>query len=273
MRQFSTLVSKIKLSPNHSGKRTSDVVYITPHCFVGQVTVERGLEVFLPRERQASCNYVIGVDGRIGGCVAETNRSWCSSSNANDQKAITIECASDNKAPYAFNSDVFEALVDLCVDICKEYKKTKLTWIDNKTKALTTPLEANEMRLTVHRWYANKSCPGDWMYARMGELATRVTNRLTKEQLPNQGSDTIKPVNPEVKVDPAMEKTAAYVGAWTVTAKSGLNMRTGANSNKKIITTIPYGKKVTCYGYHTGKWLLIIYNGITGFVYKQYLKK
>lgn len=270
MRQFSTLVTKIKLSPNHSGKRTNDVVYITPHCFVGQVTLDRALNEFVPRTRKASCNYVISTFGEIGGCVAETNRSWCSSSNANDQKAITIECASDSKAPYAFNNDVFEALVDLCVDICKEYKKTKLTWIADKKTALSKPLDPDEMRLTVHRWYDNKSCPGDWMYSRMGELATRVTNRLTKSQLPN---NEIKPVNQSIKIDAAMEKSAAYIGAWTVTAKSGLNMRTGANSTKKIITTIPYGKKVTCYGYHTGKWMLVIYNGITGYVYKQYLKK
>ena len=34
------------------------------------------------------------------------------------------------------------------------------------------------MILTVHRWFANKSCPGDWMYARMGDLASKVTARL-----------------------------------------------------------------------------------------------
>ena len=34
------------------------------------------------------------------------------------------------------------------------------------------------MVLTVHRWFANKSCPGNWMYARMGDLAEKVTAQL-----------------------------------------------------------------------------------------------
>ena len=34
------------------------------------------------------------------------------------------------------------------------------------------------MILTVHRWFANKSCPGNWMYARMGDLAEKVTKAL-----------------------------------------------------------------------------------------------
>ena len=36
-------------------------------------------------------------DGSIGLYVEEKNRSWCSSSNANDQRAITIEVAADTK--------------------------------------------------------------------------------------------------------------------------------------------------------------------------------
>lgn len=275
MRQFSTLTSIIKLSPNHSGKRTKNICYITPHCFVGQVSVEDGLNAFVPTSRKASCNYVIGKDGRIGGCVPETNRSWCSSSNNNDQQAITIECASDTKAPWAFNNDVYEALVELCVDICREYGKTKLTWIENKTVALTTPVAADEMRLTVHRWYANKSCPGDWMYARMGALATRVTNKLKKVEMPTkpEAPQPIMPAKPSAKVDAAKEKTEAYKGIYKVTAKSGLNMRTGADTKKTCIETIPFNKQITCYGYHTGDWLLIQYNGKIGYVYKRYTKK
>ena len=34
------------------------------------------------------------------------------------------------------------------------------------------------MVLTVHRWFANKSCPGDWLYSRLGDLATKVTAQL-----------------------------------------------------------------------------------------------
>lgn len=94
----SPLVSYTKLSPNHSGQRTHAVDRITPHCVVGQCSVETLGNIFTPTSRQASCQYGIGVDGRVGMYVEEKNRSWCSSSNANDQRAITIECASDATA-------------------------------------------------------------------------------------------------------------------------------------------------------------------------------
>lgn len=175
----SPLVSYTRLSPNHSGKRTHAIDRITPHCVVGQVTVQSLGNVFAPASRQASSNYGIGLDGAVGMYVDEGNRSWCSSSSANDQRAVTIECASDTTAPYAFRQVVYDRLIELCVDICKRNGKTKLIWIDNKDKALAYEPKAGEMLLTVHRWFANKSCPGDWMYARMGDLAAKVTAQLS----------------------------------------------------------------------------------------------
>ena len=174
----SPLVSYTKLSPNHSGQRTHSIERITPHCVVGQCSVETLGSIFLPASRQASCNYGIGVDGRVGMYVEEKNRSWCSSSNANDQRAITVECASDTAEPYAFKGVVYNRLVELCTDICKRNGKTKLLWLGDKTKTLNYTPKSDEMVLTVHRWFANKSCPGNWMYTRMGDLASKVTAAL-----------------------------------------------------------------------------------------------
>lgn len=174
----SSLVSFTQLSPNHSGQRTHAIDRITPHCVVGQCSVETLGRIFLPTSRQASCNYGIGVDGRVGMYVEEKNRSWCSSSNANDQRAVTIECASDTTAPYAFKDVVYQKLITLCIDICKRNGKKKLLWLGDKDKTLNYSPAADEMVLTVHRWFANKSCPGDWMYARMGDLASKVTAAL-----------------------------------------------------------------------------------------------
>lgn len=185
MREFSPLTSSISLSPNNSGTRTMSIDRITPHCLVGQATEKRCQELFTDPAKKASSNYCISCDGKIVGVVPETKRSWCSNSGANDQRAITIECASDNTAPYAFRDECYRILVNLCVDICKAYGKTKLIWIDNKDKALAYKPNANEMLLTVHRWFANKSCPGDWMYARMGNLADEVTRRLEGEKQPD----------------------------------------------------------------------------------------
>ena len=174
----SPLVSYTKLSPNHSGQRTHSIDRITPHCVVGQLSAESICGCFASKSRQASCNYGIGKDGRISLCVEEKNRSWCSSSNANDQRSVTIECASDMNAPYVMNSLVYASLIRLCTDICQRNGKKKLLWLGDKNKTLNYAPASDEMVLTVHRWYANKSCPGDWLYARLGDLAAKVTAAL-----------------------------------------------------------------------------------------------
>ena len=174
----SSLISYTCLSPNNSGQRTHNIDRITPHCVVGQLSAEGICGCFTSSSAQASCNYGIGTDGRIGLCVEEKNRSWCSSSNANDQRAVTIECASDMTSPYAMNSKVYASLISLCTDICQRNGKKKLIWFGDKDKTLNYSPKTDEMILTVHRWFANKSCPGDWLYARMGDLATQVTTKL-----------------------------------------------------------------------------------------------
>lgn len=191
----SSMVSYTKLSPNHSGQRTHSIDRITPHCVVGQCSVETLGNIFLPASRQASSNYGIGVDGRVGMYVEEKNRSWCSSSNANDQRAVTIECASDTKSPYAFKDAVYQTLIKLCVDICKRNGKKKLLWLGDKTKTLNYSPKADEMVLTVHRWFANKSCPGDWLYARLGDLASKVTASLADSSKPAASTGKVKAGN------------------------------------------------------------------------------
>lgn len=173
----SSLVNCTVYSPNHSGKRTHSIDTLTPHCVVGQLTAE-AIGGCFPKGREASCNYGIGKDGRVCLIVDECNRSWCSSSNSNDQRAITIECASDTSSPYAMNSAVYEKLIQLCADICKRNGKTKVLWLGSKEKTLAYTPKSDEMVLTAHRWFANKSCPGDWLYSRYGELANRINALL-----------------------------------------------------------------------------------------------
>lgn len=174
----STLVAYTKLSPNHSGQRTKGIDRITPHCTEGQVTVEGLGEWFSKTSTKASSNYGIDRNGRVGLYVEEKDRSWCSSNAANDQRAVTIECASDTKEPYEMNTTVFETLVKLCIDICERNGKKKLLWLGGKEKTLKYKPQPDEMVLTVHRWFANKSCPGEWLYSRLGDLAEKVTAAL-----------------------------------------------------------------------------------------------
>jgi hypothetical protein len=171
-------VTYTKYSPNHSGLRTHAIDRITPHCVVGQLSVESLGGIFANEERWASSNYGIGADGRVALYVDEANRSWCSSDARNDQRAVTIECASDTEDPYAMNTAVWDALVRLCADICARNGKNRLIWIPDREIALNYDLEPDEMLLTVHRWFAAKSCPGDWLFNRLGELANAVTKIL-----------------------------------------------------------------------------------------------
>ena len=233
----SKLVTYALLSPNHSGKRTMAIDRITPHCVVGQLTAAGICGCFTSSSVQASCNYGIGKDGDIGLCVDEGNRSWCTSSNANDQRAVTIECASDKTHPYAFTSKCYNALVNLCVDICKRNGKKKLLWFGDKSKTLNYSPKSDEMVLTVHRWFANKACPGDWMYSRMGDLAQKVTALLSGETIDSSASVTQKTY---YRVRKSWPDAKSQIGAYEILENAKNNCPVGYtvyDSNGKAVYT------------------------------------
>lgn len=182
----SPLVVYTKISPNNSGQRNHSIDRISPHCVVGQCSAESLGSLFADPARQASSNYGIDKDGRVGMYCLESNRSWCTSNRDNDQRAITIECASDTKHPYAMYDVVYNTLIELCADICRRNGKKKLLWFADKATALSYEPAADEMLITVHRWFENKSCPGDWLFSRLGDVATKVTSML-------EGGDTAVP--------------------------------------------------------------------------------
>lgn len=232
----SSLVSYTKLSPNHSGQRTHSIDRITPHCAVGQCTAEGLGEWFEKESTRASSNYGIDRDGRVGMYVEEKNRSWCSSSNANDQRAVTIECASDKTEPYAMNNQVYDSLINLCVDICKRNGKKKLLWLSDKTKTLNYSPKSDEMVITVHRWFANKSCPGDWLYARLGDLATQVTNKLDG----NSSSTLVTPAQLTTNTNfPSVPFTVeVLIPDLNIRKGAGMNYATTGKYTEKGVFTI-----------------------------------
>lgn len=170
----STLVSYTRISPNRTSPRDHKIDTITIHCVVGQLSAEGIAGCFTSPSVQASCNYGIGTDGRIALCVEEKDRSWCSSNAANDHRAVTIECASDTTHPYAINDKVYKSLLDLCADICQRNGIQELKWRADKSLIG----QVDKQNLTVHRWFANKACPGDYIYNRLGEIASEVNARL-----------------------------------------------------------------------------------------------
>lgn len=178
----STLISYTKISPHRTSPRTHEIDTITIHCYVGQVSVEDMGHWFASATAKASCNYAIGSDGRIALIVDEADRSWCSSNGSNDHRAVTIECASDKTDPYAINSKVYASLIRLCADICKRNGIKKLLWQADKSLVG----QVAKQNMTAHRWFANKACPGDYIYNRLGQIAAEVNAQLGASQ------DTVK---------------------------------------------------------------------------------
>lgn len=175
----SKLVNYTRISPNRSVNRNHKIDTISIHCVVGQCSVETLGSIFASTSKEASSNYGIGYDGRIGLYVEEKDRSWCTSSSSNDNRAITIEVASDTFEPYKVNDAAYKSLIKLLVDICKRNGIKKLVWSTNKSERMN---HLNGCNMTVHRDYANKSCPGDYLYNLHGQIAKEVNAQL--------GSDT-----------------------------------------------------------------------------------
>lgn len=186
----SPLVDYVKISPNKYSGRSHKIDTITPHCVVGQVTVESLGNVFASSSRKASSNYGIGKDGRIGMYVEEKDRSWCSSNAANDARAITIEIASDTTHPYAITDAAYKSTVKLCADICRRNGIKELKWKADKSLIG----QVDKQNITVHRWFANKACPGDYIYNRLGQIAKEVNELLGNNSAPDYTTGTYPPV-------------------------------------------------------------------------------
>lgn len=183
----SKLVNYTRISQNKTSPRKKTIDTLTPHCIVGQWTAKQGCDYFANTDRQCSANYVIGYDGGIGLSVDEKDRAWTTggdksvkgvTGSMNDQQAITFEIASDTSHPYAMTDAAIESLINLMADICQRYGKKKLLWFGNAAKTVSYTPKADEMKLTVHRWFASKACPGDFLYNRLGDIAAEVTKRL-----------------------------------------------------------------------------------------------
>lgn len=173
----SPLVTYTNITKNKTPNRNHVIDTITIHCIVGQWTAKQGCDYFATTDRECSANYVVGKDGSIGLSVEEKDRSWCSSSSANDHRAITIEVASDTSHPYAVTDAAYNALIQLVADICKRNGIKQLLWKADKSLIG----QVDKQNMTVHRWFANKSCPGEYLYSRHSDIAAKVNAILNQD--------------------------------------------------------------------------------------------
>ena len=250
----SSLATVKMISPNRTPNRNHAIDTITIHCFVGRVNAKRGCEVFQPSSKGASCNYVVGYDGSIGLCVEEKDRSWCTggydkngnpirvngvSGKSNDYQAVTNEVASETKHPYAITEKAMAALIELCTDICRRNGIKKLLWSGDKN-LVGNPAKQN---LTVHRWFANKACPGDYIYQRLGDIAAKVNAKL--------GATGAAPVQPSAPVSSVPYKVRITAIDLRIRKGPGTDTAIVQNAIKPGVYTIvseATGKGATLWG-------------------------
>ena len=189
----SPLVSYTKISPNRTRNRNHKIDMVVIHCVVGQVSIESLGNHFAQSSVGASSNYGIGTDGRIGMFVEEKDRAWATGgvdrngksirvngiSGADiDQRAISIECACDSSHPYAINQKVYVSLIKLLADICQRNGIKELKWQGNKNLVG----QVDKQNMAVHRWFAYKACPGDYIYNLHPQIAKEVNARLREQE-------------------------------------------------------------------------------------------
>lgn len=225
----SSLVTYRNLTNNKTVVKDKKNNYIIPHVYVGQVSTKNGVDHFTTN-CGASCTYVIGTDGTIGQSVSEADRPWTtggdkevqnqyglwvggtpSKSQAQrgakgvDYEAITMEIACDPTAPYAINDKVYNSLVNLMADIAIRNNMGELKWKADKN-LVGNPAEQNVL---VHRWFASKSCPGDYVYNRLGEICEKA-NQIIREKVGKPVYPSEQP-QPEPTPQPTSYKDDKYV--------------------------------------------------------------
>jgi len=228
----SSLATYKNISPNKTVGRNHAIDTITIHCMAGNLSIETCGNLFAKTSTKASSNYGIGSDGRIGLYVDEKDRSWATSSSVNDNRAVTIEVASESKSPYKVTDKAYKALIKLVADICKRNGIKKLVWSTDKATRIN---HLNGANMTVHRDYANKACPGDYLYNLHGQIAKEVNEIL----------------NPKTTTTNSKTKTTFKSYKVKITA-SVLNIRKGAGTKygkngsvkKNEVYTIVEEKKV-----------------------------
>lgn len=216
----SPLVDYTKISPNSTNPRKNKIKKITIHHMAGNLSVEACGNVFQNRSRQASANYGIGTDGRVGLYVEEKNRAWTSSSSENDNQAVTIEVANDRTGGDWHVSDkALEKTIELCVDICKRNGIKSLNFTGDKSG-----------NLTMHRYFAATACPGDYLASKFPYIASEVNKRLGE----NLSTDTTTPIVTTVPETTTSSNTYVVQKGDTLSKigkKTGVAWKTIANLN------------------------------------------
>lgn len=177
-----SVLAKLNIPSPNSSARKHKIDHILIHCMAGPLTAKSCGEMF-KKNGKSSSNYGIGPDGQIAVYVDESRRAWCTggtmkvngiSGSDMDHRGVSIEVSSSKFHPYKITDKAFESLVRLCADICFRNGIKQMKWKNNKAY-VGKPAQQN---VAVHRWFANKACPGDYIYERLGTICDKVNYML-----------------------------------------------------------------------------------------------
>ena len=225
----SSLVNYTKISPHRTSPRQNSIKKITIHHMAGNLSVETCGNVF--QSREASSNYGIGSDGRVGMYVEEKDRSWCSSSGANDHQAVTIEVADDVIGNGWHSSDkAMKKLIELCVDICRRNGIKRLNYTGNTSG-----------NLTMHKWFVSTDCPGAYLESKFPWIAEQVNSILS-------GGIYTPPASESVE-DGKLEEDGSWGPATTRRTQQFLGTVVDG-----IVSNQPISNKRYLYSAHTSTW-------------------
>ncbi len=212
----SPLAKIVAISPNRTAPRNQPITKITPHHMAGVMSAQAFCNVVARPSREMSANYGIGYDGTIALTCPEGDRSWCSSSPWNDHRSVTIEVSnSASGGDWPIGAAAYNALIDLCVDICRRNNIPKLVFTGDTSGSLT-----------FHYMYAATACPGPWLKAHAQDLCDKVNARLGSSSSTPLGLYTISLTTGTPIYDIETMKKTGEINAstkYTITEEKTIN--------------------------------------------------
>ena len=141
------------------GRSGSAIRDITIHHMAGVLSAEQCGAIFARPGRNGSSHYGIGVNGEVGQYVDEANTAWTNSNWASNCRSVTIETSNcDTGGEWPVSDASYDTLIKLVADIAKRNNLGTLVAGDN---------------LTWHSMFAPTTCPGDFLRARVEEIARK----------------------------------------------------------------------------------------------------
>ncbi len=143
---------------NYSGPEyRAKISEITVHHMAGVLSAAQCGAIFQRPGRDGSSHYGIGVNGEIASYVDESCVAWTNSNWGSNCRAVTIEDSnSSTGGDWPVSDATYQSLIKLVADIAKRNGLGKLVPGQN---------------LTWHSMYAATTCPGDYLRARMQNIA------------------------------------------------------------------------------------------------------